>query len=183
MGDHTVISDISTTLATLLNEETGREVSLDSPADLGGDATGRLSLFLYHINENKHLKNQGRQLDATGRLRPPGLPLNLYYLLTAYAQTRETELQLIGRAMQVLSDNGVIRGSRLRGGLAGTLEEILVYFNPLSLDDMNKLWSLFGSTPYKLSVTYLAATALIDSMRVQPGELIIQREISFHTLD
>lgn len=183
MSDFTVINDISDTLVNLLKEETGKAVSMESPPDAGGDAAGRLSLFLYHINENQHLKNQGRSLDATGRLHYPGLPLNLFYLLTAYAQTRETELQLMARAMQVFADHAVIRGARLRGSLAGTLEEILIYFNPLSIDDMNKLWSLFGSTPYKLSVTYRVATALIDSARVQPGDLVIRRELSFSTVD
>lgn len=187
MSEYTVIDDITSTLIGLLRTNTGGLIASDhisagSPADIVEDTQPRLSLFLYHIGENQHLKNQAMQADDSGKLRYPPLPLNLFYLLTAYAQTRETEQQLIGRAMQILYDNAVIRGSHLHGSLAGTFEEVIVHFHPLSIDDMNKLWSMFGSMPYRLSVTYQVSTAFIDSMRERVGDRVIRHEVSHYTM-
>lgn len=155
-------------------------ISLASPADVETDTAPRLSLYLYQLNENKHLKNQELLPDDTGRVRYPALPLNLLYLLTAYAQTRETEHQVLGRAMQILHDNAIIRGSLLQGSLSGTFEEIIVTLNPIPLDEMNKLWSMFGSKPYRLSVTYQVSTALVDSTREQVGDRIIRRIVQYN---
>jgi hypothetical protein len=186
MSEYTVIDDISTTLISLLRTNTGGLVAPDhitvaSPSDIVEDALPRLALFLYHIGENKHLKNQELRTDETGNPRFPSLPLELHYLLTAYAQTRETEQQLIGRAMQILHDHAVIRGSLLLGSLSGTFEEVIVHFLPLTMDDMNKLWSMFGSMPYRLSITYRVYTAFIDSMRERVEGRVIRREVSYRT--
>jgi Pvc16 N-terminal domain len=185
MSEYTVIDDISSTLLNLLRANTSALISSDhitsgSPADVQEDTSPRLSLFLYHIGENKYLKNQDMQAGTPGKLRYPALPLNLFYLLTAYGQTRETEQQIIGRAMQIFYDHAVIGGSLLQGSLAGTYEEIIVAFNPLTIDDMNKLWSMFGSKPYRLSVTYQVSTALIDATRERTEDRVIQRTVVYN---
>lgn len=184
MSEYVVIDDISNTLLNLLKANTSGLISSDhitvsSPSDIMEDASPRIGLFLYHIGENKHLKNQEMQASEPGKSRYPALPLNLFYLLTAYGQTRETEQQIIGRAMQIFYDHAVIGGSLLQGSLAGTYEEIIVTFNPISIEDMNKLWSMLGSKPYRLSVTYQVSTALIDSTRQRSDDRIIQRTVMY----
>lgn len=186
MSDYTVIGDITNTILALFKHDTGGllpqgSIIPASPADISDDTQPLLSFFLYQVNENPHLKNEGMLETNTGALRYPPLALNLYYLLTAYASSRETEQQILGRAMQILHDNAIIRGSLLQGTLASTFEEIVVNINSVTLDDMNKLWSLFSGKPYRLSVTYRVSTALIDSTRERAAGRVIQRALD-HTV-
>jgi Pvc16 N-terminal domain len=183
MSEYSVIYDITNTILNLLKTNTGGllqqdHISAASPADTTNDTPPSLSLFLYQVTENRGLKNQRMQETSTGTLRYPPLCLNLHYLLTAYASSRETEHQIAGRAMQILHDNAVVRGSLLQGSLSGTFEEIVVLMNPIPLDDMNRLWSMFGSKPYRLSIPYQVSTALIDSSRERSGDRVIERTLS-----
>jgi hypothetical protein len=186
MSEYTVIGDVTSTILALFKNNTSGLLPQDritaaSPADISDDTQPLLSFFLYQINENAHLKNENMLEMSSGAQRYPPLALNLYYLMTAYASARETEHQIIGRAMQILHDNAVIRGSLLQGSLASTFEEVIVAINMLSLDDMNKLWSLFSSKPYRLSVTYRVSTALIDSTRERVVGRVLERSIG-HTV-
>jgi len=186
MSEYTVIGDVTNTILSLFKNNTGGLLPQDritaaSPADISDDTQPLLSCFLYQVNENPHLKNQGMLDTSAGALRYPPLSLNVYYLLTAYASSRETEHQILGRAMQILHDNAIIRGSLLQGSLARTFEELVVAINAISLDDMNKLWSLFGGKPYRVSVTYRVSTALIDSTRERSAGRVIERTLS-HTV-
>jgi uncharacterized protein DUF4255 len=186
MSDYTVIGDVTSTVLTLFKNNTGGLLPLDrittaSPADISDDTQPLLSFFLYQIIENPHLKNEGMLETDAGLLRYPPLALNLHYLLTAYASSRETEHQILGRAMQILHDNAILRGSLLQGSLASTFEEVLVAINALTLDDTNKLWSLFSSKPYRLSVSYRLSTVLIDSTRERAAGRVIQRSLG-HTV-
>jgi hypothetical protein len=183
MSAYTVIDDIANTMINLIRTNTEGliqpdQISSASPADITEDNPPRLSLFLYQIGENRFLKNQGMQQIDPKQSRFPPLSLNLYYLLTAYALTRTTEQQIIGRVMQIFHDNSVIRGSLLKGSLSGTTEEISVALNPLNMDEMNKLWSMFGARSYRLSVTYQVSPALIDSTRITASNRVIERYLN-----
>jgi hypothetical protein len=183
MSGYSAIHDISATLLELLKANLGGLVAQDrvtllSPAEMQQDLTPQLGLFLYQVLENHHLKNRQMETVATERLRYPPLALDHFYLLTAYAQTRESEQQILGRAIQIFYDHSVIRGSLLKGGLAGTAEEIKIVLHGLSLDDLNKLWNIFGNRPYKLSTAYRVSLSLIDSTREidvsRPTQRIVQ---------
>lgn len=186
MSEYTVIGDVTNTILSLFKNNTGGLLAQDritaaSPADISDDTQPLLSFFLYQVNENPHLKNEGMLDTSAGTLRYPPLSLNVYYLLTAYASSRETEHQILGRAMQILHDNAIIRGSLLQGSLARTFEELMVTIQPISLDEMNKLWSLFNGKPYRVSVTYRVSTALIDSTRERSAGRVVARTLS-HTV-
>ncbi len=178
MSGPSVVSDISTTLLELLKVNMSNlvaqdHISLSSPAEIVQDTTPRLGLFLYQLLENNHLKNSPPQSVTANRMQIAALALDAFYLLTAYAQTREIEHQILGRAIQIFNDHRIIRGTFLRGGLAGSDEEVKIVFHMLSIDDTNKLWNMFGNRPYKLSVAYRLSLALIDSSR----EIAVDRTI------
>ena len=143
MSDYTVIDDITDTLLAVLRVSTNGLIAPDhisarSPADVGADDLPLLSLFLYQAEENKHLRNLDMQVVDAAGLRYPPLALHLFYLLSAHARQPETELRLIGRAMQILYDNSTISGSLLQGSLAGTSEELSIVTNLLTIEDLNK---------------------------------------------
>jgi len=186
MSDYTVIEDISKTLLSLLRDNINGLIptdliSLDSPADVIENTDPRLSLYLYQITENHHLKNQKIQSSDVRRLKYPPLPLYLFYLLTAYASSRETEQQIIGRATQIFYNNSIIRGSQLQGSLSGTFEDLTVVLHHLPIEDLHNLWNMFGNKPYKLSLTYRVSPALIDSTREIECERIISLDLNYHS--
>ena len=167
IGTYTVIGDAGLTLVKLLRDNLTPEpipntdlIGISSPADKAGY---RLSLYLYSIMENEELRNM-----SSHQITP--LPLNLYYLLTAYSSTETKsrsvdEHYILGRAMQVLYDNSTIRGSSLVGTLAERDEALKIRQNFLNADELSKIW-VFPDSPYRLSVGYIVGPVYIQSTRI-----------------
>lgn len=187
MADFTAVADVGETLITLLRDNMNipnptASIVLLSPADVE-DQNIRLTLFLYSVMENPHLKNQEMQNLSPTQLGCPPLTLDLYYLLTAYASTQDTdgtlqEHEILGRAMRIFCDNGILSGTVLQGSLAGTDEDLRIVLNPMSLDDVNKIWTTFQEVPYRLSVSYLVTPVRIDLTRSISTQRVISKEMN-----
>jgi hypothetical protein len=183
MSAYSVIDDVTNTLLEVLRTNMKELILPDhilslSPADVESAEPPYLSLFLYRISEDEHMKNMNMPTSDIETVDYPPLSLKLFYLLSTYARDSQTEHRLMGRAMQILYDNSIVSGTMLKGGLAGTLEEMFITIDPLSIDDLNKLWSLFGSKPYKTSVGYRVLPILIDSTRKRKAERIIEKSLN-----
>ena len=154
-------------------------VTVLAPDETGGDR--RVNLFLYRILENSTLKNLDWQVkpgDIT-RITPPPLSLNLYYLLTAYAQNdaltgNVTAHELLGEAMRVFHDHAVVPRDTLVQGLRGANEQIKIVLNPLEPDELGRLWSTF-SQPFRLSVRYEVSVVQLESRHERPLSPRVQR--------
>lgn len=190
MGDYRAVADMGETLITLLRDNMSDLINPDSivllsPAEVE-DQNIRLTLFLYNIMENPHLKNQEMRNLSPTQLGYPPLTLDLYYLLTAYAsaqipdRTERTleEHRILGRAMRILYDNAILSGTILQGSMAGTSEELRVVLNAISLDDLTKIWSAFQEVGYRLSVSYLVTPANIDSTRDVSMQRVVSKEMN-----
>jgi hypothetical protein len=175
MSHDETIRDVSRTLLDLLKTsltDVAGRIALVSPKNPG---TNLLTLFLYKVLENPYLKNQDRALlppkpDGTLTEQSPPLTVDLYYLLTAYAGADILEAhRALSRAMRVLYDNGILRGSQLRSDVSSkglTADSLLrVTLNPITIEDMTRIWSVFPDTPYEISVTYLVTPVPIESAR------------------
>lgn len=168
MSDSTVIADASETLLKLLKESLAGivapdHVTLASPADIDLDNNPWLAIFLYQVAENHHLRDLGPERLSDDTMGYPPTVFDLYYLIIPYAATRETEYQILGRAMQTLAANRILKGARLQGSLEGTEEELHVRFHALSLEEMIRLWNSFNTKPYKLSIAYSLSFVKLDS--------------------
>jgi hypothetical protein len=189
VSDALVIADVSDTLLKLLRDQmsaliTPDHITLASPAEVELDTSPWLTLYLYQIGENPHLKNEDMlRLDAT-RMQHPPLTLDLYYLVVAYAQSRDNEHQLLGRVLQIFASQPVMRGSWLQGSLSGTSEELRVTYHTVAMEDMLRLWNAFNNKPYKLSIAYQVTPVRIDSARppltIQP---IVERTVQIQLQD
>jgi hypothetical protein len=181
MADHTAIVGVTKTLKTLLDEYmvdsaplAGFEVTSGAP-DTSPTGTG-VNVFLVHIRESAALKNQeipgqGHQADYG---KPP-LSLDLDYLITAYggADTEEETAQsILGEAMLVLHDFPIITDTLMRrslptepildGALRGEFERVKITFDPISVEDLTKIWTA-TTQPYRLSVAYKVGVVQIES--------------------
>jgi hypothetical protein len=172
-------------------EITDVDVTVGNPA-VDGTANGaaapqhpRLNIFLYRVTENANLKNQEPPgVGDRGAYGHPPLSLNLHYLLTAYGTTNDRDQPnetlahfVLGSAMRVLHDFPVVT-ARLRTvritperrilhpSLIEQFETVKLYLEPLTLDDVSKIWTALNQ-PYRLSGPYMVSVVQIDSDRVR----------------
>jgi hypothetical protein len=126
-----------------------------------------LSLFLYRVAVNGARRNMPPTLSPEGkRMRPP-LPLDLYYLLTAWARTAAKQQRLLGWAVRALQDVPVLPASFLNDyapepEVFRPNEAVEVILDQLTLQDMNNLWGAAKVTP-PLSVGYVLRMVAIES--------------------
>jgi hypothetical protein len=132
----------------------------------------QLNIFLYQTVLNAAWRN----MDMPRQLRPgetgqPPLALNLHYLITAYGQgDDETRShRWLGGAMSVLHDHPVLGAQEIQDALAeselqGQIERVRITPQPLSLDELSKLWTAF-QTQYRISAAYEVEVVLIESTR------------------
>lgn len=186
MSDFTVIGDVGETLKKLLEDDpwTGispkPEITFKSPKEIkdDGGSTNKVSLFLYQILEHPFLRNQEPLRVDDTRLRTPPLVLDLLYLITPYSDDKTQEKYILGKVMQIFYDNAVMSGTVFQGALAGSDEEIKILFNPISLDDLTKVWSAFQEVAYRLSVAYLVTPVRIDSTRETGMQRVLSKEMN-----
>ena len=185
MSDFTVIGDVGETLKKLLDGDPWSgispkpEITFKSPKEIkdDGGSANKVSLFLYQIIENPHLRNQEPQRTDDSHLRTPPLILDLLYLITPYSDDKTQEKFILGKVMQIFFDNAVLSGSVLQGALAGSAEELRLLYNPIPLDDLSQIWNAFQDVAYRLSVIYMVTPVKIDSTRQLGLQRVLSKEM------
>lgn len=133
---------------------------LDDP-----DAKGAsLILFLYRIAPDPSLRN--REHVVLSDAPPPdvivydnALPLTLHYLITVGTRTATDEdplLRLLGFAMRTINGAPELTGPKVGN------ETVRVSLEPVSTEEMSRIWTLFPTANYRTSIAYLAAPVWID---------------------
>jgi hypothetical protein len=143
----------------------------------------QINIFLYQTAVNGDLRNTDlpRQVKP-GEVGQPPLPLNLYYLLTAYGRDNDDVFshRLLGRAMSILHDHPLLGAAEVEASLPGNdlhqqLERVRITPQPLSLEEMSNLWNTF-QTEYRISAAYQISVVLIESARaVRAGLPVLTR--------
>lgn len=164
-------------IINLLNAEVGfseGDVVLKSPVDAA--TTAKVSMFLFQIRENEHMRNNaGEEVDLTS-VRPPPLPLDLFYLITPLSPEPATALGHLEAIMRVFYDHAVLEAPLLPPSVveAGNEQIRLTPYN-LSLEDTNRLWGMFPNKAYTLSVTYLVSPVKVPSARVTTITRVVEK--------
>lgn len=183
-----IVNNLDTTSRQILESDPTGRISFKPPHRLLVDNTptrNTLSLFLYRVVENGELRN--RLLEAkNGRRSDPPLALNLFYLVTPLIVDKEGDEEsaknthkLLGKVMRIFYDHGTLKGADLKEEvLQNTAEEFRIILNPISIEDMTKLWSSF-MRPYYLSVSYEVKVVYIDSERETGAEQVRRKQLQF----
>ena len=183
MADYGVISDVSTTLVTLLDQDL-RKPPLNGHAlldDLSGTAPAGLTLTitLYEILEDAPSRSRPRPQQPAGTAvlstKPP-MALRLHYLLTPWGGDSVTEQQILGRAMQALYDDAILSGTALLGGLQGSADTLKITLIPLTLEDRARVWYAIQK-PYRLSVNYEVRVVNLDATEELRDEVVQSRTL------
>jgi hypothetical protein len=189
IGGYTVIADVGMSLLKLLREQMSPDpvprsdlIGMASPVDKGDFV---LSLYLCSIRENGEARRNEMQPQG-GILRYPPLAVDLHYLLTAHSTadmlTRTLdEHRVLGKVMQVLYDNAVLRSPYLEGTLSENNEELRITAESYTTEQLTQLWQ-FGDNPYKLSLAYRVGPVLLESNRVKPGPRVLERSITLRDM-
>ncbi|MBD2511489.1 DUF4255 domain-containing protein [Nostoc sp. LEGE 12447] len=185
MSNALAIAAVTSTLRYILDRRFNSQGSgsvlvttkpLDKAREQNGDNNkDQVNLFLYQTRENAAWKNMDLpsqvKLGETGQ---PPLALNLYYLLTAYAQNEDypdpTSHTLLGEAMSAFHDYPILNPQDIQNALptadlGNQIEKVRITTQPLNLDELSKLWTTF-QTQYRISTAYEVSVVLIDSTRL-----------------
>src|SRR5215216_2016518 len=73
-------------------------------SDFASPMEAGVSVFLYRIYVNHNHRSPSSRVDATGRHFRPMLPLDLHFLLTAWARDASLQHTIAGWMMRVLED-------------------------------------------------------------------------------
>ena len=133
------------------------------PLDDTNARDAKAVLFLYRVAVNADLRSLPHVVPQ-GNSRPPivyenALPLDLYYLLTAGSSQTGGELdalRVLGLAMRALNDSPSLDGVVVRG------ETVRFSLDPIGIEEMSRIWTLFPTANYRTSVVYLATPVWID---------------------
>jgi hypothetical protein len=140
-----------------------------NPTATAQDSAQRLSLWLYHISEDEHVKNTPAVRLASGNFRVAPLALDLYYLLTPFATSGEADHLVLGRAMQTFHDASTVR---IVNPAAAVNEELRITLFRRSLDEISQVWQALRE-PYRLSVCYQVKVTHLDSDRMDRSAHVI----------
>ena len=136
----------------------GVKVNACPPDRVRQEAGGRqINLFLFEVTEDAHLRAAAREA------LPPQLALSLRYLLSVYGDDGDradlSAHQVLSEAMRVLHENAVLPVGGTGRDAAAT-PPLHIVLQPMSLDEMSKLWGSWSS-PYRLSVVYDVSPVLL----------------------
>jgi hypothetical protein len=151
-------------------------VSLDTPERMADLALEGVSLWLYRVQRDGETLNQPPRRVRPGEWERSPLPLRLHYLVspivdhTTRPAAPELEQHVLGRVLQVLHDTSSLRGARLRDDLTGTSLEIFPRLEPLSLEEITRVWDAL-ELPYQLCLSYELSVVPIESaLATEAGE-------------
>jgi len=161
----------------------------DRVVPANGTESTQLNLFLHQVTFNTGWRNHAlpsRDGSGTQRLSNPPLALDLHYLLSAYSAEELGSEILLGYAMQLLHEVPVLDRKAITTaltpspavdttlppalraladcGLADQVEQIKLVPDPLSSEEMSKLWTAVQSH-YRPSAAYVATVVLIESTK------------------
>ncbi len=189
MSNSLAIAAVTATLRNMLDQVINAHPSVDPTSDpelngttvttrppdkaREGITANQLNIFLYQTVINPAWRNMDMPYQVKpGETAQPPLALNLYYLLTAYGMDNRDQAffldhRLLGRAMSILHDHPLLGTDEIDQALAGSglshqVERVRITPQPMSLEEISKLWMIF-QTQYRLSAAYEVAVVLIES--------------------
>ena len=137
--------------------------------DFDKHMTQGVSLYLYRVIPDPTMRTPlGRRVN--GRRQFVQLPLNLHFILTAWAGDASLQNLIIGWAMRVMADNPIMP----HGILDATMSDVfrpdeIVEVSPsdMSTEDLMRIWENITTTSYQLSVPYIARIIRIESEQLE----------------
>jgi Pvc16 N-terminal domain len=136
-------------------------INLQTPLDEG------VSLYLYRVLPNQSRRCLPPRVGPDGTRYKPSVPIDLQYLLTAWAKSAERQQRLLGWAIRTLEDATILPSGLLNhyGPEPDTFapgETVELFMDSIVIQDMGSLWEV-ARHHYQPSVVYIARMITLDS--------------------
>jgi hypothetical protein len=165
---------VGNSLMTYLRNAYPKDLRDDQPFDFRVISSGELAegttpqnaltLFLFRITQNEHLRSRKTAVDPP-HANPP-LSIDLHFLLTAWADSALAEQTVMSWAMRELQMHPVLDSSSLSPEAAwGPADVVQLIPAELGNEELMRLWDLL-QPKYRLSVSYIARVVRIDTDEV-----------------
>jgi uncharacterized protein DUF4255 len=162
MAGADAVRDVADTLVFLLRAGIPAvdptKITVATPDEFNGlrdPLKPNITIFLYRIAVNPQMRNNPRRAKADGTIQPTPLPLELSFLITAWAKETRDEVKLIGRILQVLYDHRELGAADLVGATWDKDDTVQLILESLPLEDHYRIWDA-NEVAYRLSLTYMA---------------------------
>jgi hypothetical protein len=157
-----LVTYLANTYPDALRAEQPCDFHLISSGELAspGERGPELTVFLYRVTVNEHLRSTTAASQPSGA-RPP-LSLDLHLLLSVWADNALAEHSILAWTMMQLHRHPVLDASALTpeaGWNAGDFVQLIPA--ELSTEDLMRIWDALDP-PYRLSVSYIARVVRID---------------------
>lgn len=154
------------------------EFKLFASAEMGSaeERTTTLSLYLYRVTMNEHVRNMRSTNDPAVANTP--LSVDLHFLLTVWADNALAEQTILTWAMRQLHQRPVLDRSTLspEGGWESS-DIVHVIPAELSHEDLMRIWDALEPS-YRLSLSYSARVVRIDPEPVPTGMPVVARNFA-----
>jgi hypothetical protein len=143
-----------------------------------------VSLFLYRVAVSPVQRTSpGKRKD--GKLHRPQLPLELYFILTPWAQQASLEHEILGWMLRTIEDTPILSAGVLNTLLPDVFapeETVEIVPGQLTNEEMFRVWDVLPGD-YRISVPYLARTVRIDSeLELPDPQPVIEKRLQFGVL-
>ena len=142
----------------------------------------RVSIFPFHFEVNKDMRNRMSFRSppllepASGtREKVDALPFDIRFLITVFrtpdaSSPSPNELTTLGQIIQILQAQPDLAGENLEGQVVRMSPE------PYSMEDISRIWGLFGQDTYRTSVVYMASPVIVEARILPEGTPVQQRD-------
>lgn len=133
---------------------------VNQPMDAG------VSLLLYRIYTNNTVRSPAGRIRPNGQRQRSQLPLDLHFLVTAWAKDASLQHTIAGWMMRVLEDTPILPTGLLNRRYAGVFssdETVEVGLTDLTTEELFRIWEVIANNVYQISVPYIARVVKIES--------------------
>ncbi|MBX2998676.1 MAG: DUF4255 domain-containing protein [Caldilineaceae bacterium] len=145
-----------------------------TPMDAG------VSIFLYRIYPNGVHRTPPGRIGSDGRRQRPMLPLDLHFLITAWAKDASLQHAIAGWMMRILEDTPSLPPGLLNHRYAETFhpdESVEFTLTELTTEELFHIWEVIVSNAYQISVPYVASNVRIESMLTRSDGAPVQERV------
>jgi hypothetical protein len=181
MANRLAIHSVGASLAKYLSDAYPAALRVQHPCQFRLLSSGQMttpdddgaivSLFLYRVTMNEHLRNVSR----VNRPSASGVPLSLdlHYLMTVWADGALAEQTILAWAMHEIYRHPVLDQSSLSPEAQwGPGEVIQLIPAELTNEDIMRIWDAIEPT-YRLSVSYIARMVRIEEIDDRVGNRVV----------